>query len=209
MTDKGIKSFSDLLQEDAENAIQDVSLKDLSAKAAEMVDLANEIAEMEALLESKKQAYREIEAVTLPDMMVGLGVKEFSLQDGSKITIKDIVQASLPSQGAILKAQGDERDALVDRKHRALEWMRAHGGEAIIKNNVSVDFGKGQDAVADKLVGFLKEIGVEYDRSTNVHAASLTAYIKEKIANGADVPFDLFGVYTGFKAVLKQPRKIG
>lgn len=203
------KDFDELLQSDAENADKDVSLKDLQTKASEMVNLASEIAEMEAEIEEKKKQYREIEAVTLPDMMTGLGIKKFTLDDGSEITIKDVVQASLPSRGAILKAQGDERDALIDRNHRALDWMRANGGEAIIKNNISVDFGKGQDEIAEKFVDFCKEIGMEYDRSTTVHNASLTSYIKEKLASGANVPLDLFSVYTGFKAVIKQPRKIG
>ena len=160
-------------------------------------------------IEEKKKQYREIETVILPDMMTGIGIKKFTLGDGSEITIKDVVQASLPSRGAILKAQGDERDALIDRNHRALDWMRANGGEAIIKNNISVDFGKGQDEIADRFVDFCKEIGMEYDRSTTVHNASLTSYIKEKLASGANVPLDLFSVYTGFKAVIKQPRKIG
>ena len=102
------KDFDELLQSDAENADKDVSLKELQTKASEMVNLANEIAEMEAEIEEKKKQYREIEAVTLPDMMTGLGIKKFTLGDGSEITIKDVVQASLPSRGAILKAQGDE-----------------------------------------------------------------------------------------------------
>ena len=42
------KDFDALLQSDAENADKDVSLKDLQTKASEMVNLASEIAEMEA-----------------------------------------------------------------------------------------------------------------------------------------------------------------
>lgn len=91
-------------------------------------------------------------------MMTGLGIKKFTLGDGSEITIKDVVQASLPSRGAILKAQGDERDALIDRNHRALDWMRANGGEAIIKNNISVDFGKDKMKLQRNLLTFVKRL---------------------------------------------------
>ena len=45
------KNIEEIMQEDAESAHKDVSLKDISAKASEMASLGNEIEEIEKYLD--------------------------------------------------------------------------------------------------------------------------------------------------------------
>jgi hypothetical protein len=47
----------------------------------------------------------------------------------------------------------------LDRKEEAFQWLRAQGLDDIIKNDVTLTFGKGEDNLAGDVVGMLEDRG--------------------------------------------------
>jgi hypothetical protein len=74
--------------------------------------------------------------------------------DGVTVTRKMMVHASIP----------------VDRKEEAISWLRDNNLDDIIKNDVSLSFGKGEDNVAGDVVGLLQERG--FDPQTQAHIST-------------------------------------
>ena len=61
-----------------------------------------------------------------------MGLQKFTLTDGAEISVKPIYAASIPR----------------DRKEEAFQWLRDHEFGDLVKNNVTVTFGRGEDDIA-------------------------------------------------------------
>ena len=107
-----------------------------------------------------------------------------------------------------VKQQSNERtnDAKipVSKKEEAFTWMRDNGLGGIIKNIVSMKFGKAQDNMVSSIVEDLKEKGFQVNRDEKVEPQTYKAALKEKIQNGESVPMDLLGLYVSSKTTIKR-----
>jgi hypothetical protein len=74
----------------------------------------------------------------------------------------------------------------------------------IIKNDVTVSFGKGQDNIAGDLVGKLEQDGFNTSQKTYVHASTLKAFVKERFVNGKPIDLDMFGAFVANAAEIKR-----
>ena len=142
--------------------------------AQQMYDLQTEIIQAEESLKRKKQDLTKLAEQSLPDLMQELNIKDFTLNNGAKIKVEDIVSASIPSAGSIERAKGTERIELQVRQDQCFDWLRANNGGDLIKNNVEVQFGRQEDNECDQF------------------------------AKGKSIPHDLFKVYTGRKAKIRR-----
>lgn len=77
-----------------------------------------------------------------------------------------------------------EISAKIANDQQAFAWLEQHGYGAIVKN--SFNFQKGVDL--SEIEAKLKEIGMPYDKKSEVHHASLKKAITELIAKGGDLP---------------------
>jgi len=68
-------------------------------------------------------------------MLSELGMKSFKMADGSQIDIKPFYSASIKEE----------------KRAQAYEWLREKGFDDIIKNTVSVRFGRGEDQLCEAL----------------------------------------------------------
>lgn len=171
-----------------------------------MVKLKEEIAVMQDELTEKVKQMEQIECSTLPDMMESLGMAEFKLEDGSSISIKSIIKASLPSMSGINRAKDQQRDALIQRLTEGMAFLRSNGGDALIKNQITVEIPKGEDAKAKEAVGQIEALGLHAHQGESVHSSSLSAWVKEKLGNG-EIPLsmmEVLGIYNGKKAVISK-----
>lgn len=184
-----------------------VDLSQVAKTAGEMLRLEAEIEAMEAELKDKKKELETVQMQTLPDLMQSFGLKDFTLSNGAKVVIDSIVKASLPTKTAIDKADEDERPVLENRLHEALTFMRDNNAGELIKNELALEFSKGQDNIVGDFIGKAEEMGIPHKRQESVHNSTLCKWIKERMQAGLDVPMDLFGVYTGKKAIVKLPSK--
>ena len=94
-----------------------------------------------------------------------------------------------------------------EKQEDALNWLRANDHSDIIKNKVEVQFGKGEDDIAELTVQLLQQKGLSPEQKTFVHPMTLKSFVKEQVESGANFPQDLFGVFVGNKTKITQPKK--
>ena len=115
-----------------------------------------------------------------------LGVESLTV-DGNKVSIDKYVSARIPD----------------DRREEAFSFIRSIGEGDIIKNEVVVGFGMGQDNVAGSVVDDLRNKGLEPAQKTHIHPMTLRTWAKNRIEKGDTIDFDLFGVYVGNRAKIR------
>lgn len=132
-----------------------------------------EVERMEDELAVKKADLRRLEQEDLPELMTELELASFKLKDGSSVEVMPDVDCGISEE----------------RRRAAHDWLIQHNFGGLIKTEVKVAFGRGEleaaKECADKIGGEMKEV---------VHPATLKSFIKEQLAAGAAIPFDLFGV---------------
>jgi hypothetical protein len=170
-----------------EISISNDALRQISELARRQLDWEHEIERLEDLQKQANEALRKIQEEDLPAAMAEAGMKSFTLENGAKITVKDEVAVSIPK----------------DRKYEAYKWLRDNGYGDVIKHNVVVEFGKEDDAAALRLMEYCQKQGKHAEDQQSVHAQTLKALVKEQLAKGVEIPFDLFGAYPYSKAVIK------
>ena len=148
-------------------------------------------------LETLEQAYREaknlvsyLEETAIPDAMSEMGISGFCTEDGKSVSLRCTLRASLP-----------KRD--VTRRELALTWLVENGHGDIVKNQIHAELGQGQEATAQKVLHKLNELGVFAVASRDIHHSTLSAWVREREANGEEYPEDLFSVYRVTKVIVK------
>lgn len=148
----------------------------------------NELQAQKALLQLKmdelSQEIERTENDLLPAAMDEIGMAEFKLVDGSKIVVQPITRASIPK----------------GREDAAFAWLRGNNAGSLIKREISLSLGKGLDQKANEVVHFLREQGFDPKDKEAVAWNTLTAWVKEQLSSGANLPKDLLGIWVGRKA---------
>ena len=94
-----------------------------------------------------------------------------------------------------------------DNMESAYKWLRDNGYGDLIKNEIAVPFGRGEDERANDLLKTLVNNGYEPNQKTVVHPQTLKAFVKEQLESGKELPLDLLGAYAGQKTVIKKGGK--
>ena len=170
--------------------VQDNSLAAISELGRQAILIEKDIEDLEATLAEKKEALRNLTDERIPDALKEIGMKSFEMADGSEIEVKPFYSASIPA----------------DRRGEAYEWLRAHGFDDIIKNTVSVQFGRGEDDAAGDLINVIRKQGLLPEQAEKIESQTLKAWVREMVEKGTDFPTELFGAYTGFKAKIKRAK---
>jgi len=173
----------------------------------QMQELEKEVEQLDTQLRLKKQTLRTLAESTLPDLMQELNIRNFTLNNGAKVSVSEVISAALPTATAIERARGEEQLQLAERKYDGLEWLRDNGGSDIIKNNVRIQFGSKEDAECTKFTKDLDDKKIFYKKFTDVHAGTLKAFIKERLSEGKQVPHETFKIYTGRVAKIEKGDK--
>ena len=185
----------DLLQEiSQDSSLKAVNNEGLSTIAEFATAISAQELRVEELEEQLKEAKRELRSLTdekLPQLLLELGVSEFKLEDGTKVTVKNIYGATIPAA----------------RREEAYQWLRDHGHGDMIKNVISASFGMGEDQLAQKFKDTAKENGLICEQKMSVHSQTLKGFVRGEIEKGRDVPQDLFGVFVSQRAVIKGDKK--
>jgi hypothetical protein len=121
--------------------------------------------------------------------MEQVGLKLVQLEDGTKIKVDEFV------------------DARINNANIAFDWLRETNNESIIKNQISVSLGRGDDARAQEIIELLKENDVEADLKITVHNQTLKAFCRDALDNpelAESLPREAFGIYQGKRAKITQ-----
>ena len=124
--------YDDMFDESAAlESINPETTKYLSGLVKQLRVTEQQIEDAETHLKSLKQDKKKLSTQLIPDLMDEMGVERVDV-DGLTVTKKQIVAASIP----------------VDKRELAFDWLRERGLDDIIKNDVVVTFGRGQDNLA-------------------------------------------------------------
>ena len=169
-------------------AIADEELHGLSALAKRAKVLQKEVEDLEAVTKERKDQLRKLTEQAIPEALAETGMRGFVMEDGSKVELKDFYSASISAA----------------RKAEAFQWLRDHGMDDIIKNTVSVRFGRGEDELCSRLLEILGTQGYPAEQAEKIEPMTLKAWVKEQVERGNEFPTELFGAYIGQKAIIKS-----
>lgn len=160
-------------------------LKGVVALAKLLQDAQKRVEDLTGQLAVAKEALLQIEREDLPEMMRGLELTQFKLEDGSVVEVKDEIDCSITEAN----------------RGRAHAWLTANGFGGLIKSVVSLSFSADEHEQAVKTA---EEIGGELKEA--VHPATLKSFVKEQREKGVAIPETLFGIFPYSKAKLTPPK---
>lgn len=157
-----------------------------------LLQLRANVERLETELIDAKADVRRVEQEDLPDLMQELGLETFKLKTGETIEVKPEVDCSISAE----------------RRAAAHSWLVDRGFGGLIKTEVTVAFGRGDHAAAEDFAEEVAKSGKQPEIVERVHPSTLKAFVKEQMAAGTQIPFDLFGVhpYSKVKITAAKPR---
>jgi len=202
------KQIVDFAEDSAENQQPSSGeLVQVSALASRLIQIDGAKNSLYEQISKLDEEYDRIQSADLPGLMDQIGLKTFTLSTGETVVVKPIIKGALPSESSILKETDPEKRAeLRERFEQGLIYLSRSGASALIKNHVSAELGKDSSDLAKAAVDALRDLGIDPSVTRGVNPMSLNAWIKERISSGADIDHDIFKIYSGSKAEVKQPK---
>ena len=177
-----------------EDAPQDVNnlkgVENLSTLVLELQKLEDDIKVQEDKLKLTKEKADRLSQVAIPEIMEALKMKTMKLADGSAIEIKEIYSATIP----------------VNKKEGAYNWLRENDLGDLIKNEITVSFGRGEDNKASDYADLAKERGFEPTQKLKVEPMTLKALFRERSENNEELPSEHFNLFKGNKTKITRSK---
>ena len=114
-------------------------------------------------------------------MMQEMNISTLKLADGTLVEVKPVYGASIPTKS----------------KEEAFKWLRDNGLGDLIKNEITVAFGRDEDNKAQQYAVLAKGQGYEPVQKIGVHPQTLKAVVRERVESGQNMPTDLFNTFVG------------
>jgi hypothetical protein len=180
---KEVKSMSqiDYEQDRVQSVTQADAAESLSSKVIELKNLEDEIANAEKSVSKLKEQAKTLSQFEIPEMMEKMHITKLKLKDGESVEIKKIYGASIPQE----------------HQEAAFTWLRDNDLGDIIKNDITVTFGRGEDNKASEYANLAQGQGYEPVQKIGVHPQTLKAVVRERLEAGQEMPSDLFKTYAG------------
>lgn len=172
-------------------AKQDRSLAELMEMAKDQQRLEAKVAKAALALKEANEELARVQTDLLPTAMEEIGMSEFKLEDGSKITLKPDVACSITQEKA----------------PAAFTWLTDNGHGGLIKSSVNTEFDIGDTKTRAKVLAALKKLKLQPELKMSVHASTLKAFVKECLKTGIDIPFETFSVFPFKKTIITAPKK--
>ena len=162
------------------------AMEDIATACNKLLDVQKEVSDLEDKLKKKKEEELKLSEQDIPNLMQKAGAASIKLTDGTAVEIKPYYGARIPAS----------------RTEEAFNWLRENNFADLIKNNVTLTFGRNEDNVAKSIVDDLRNKGHNVKQAEKVEPMTLKAFVREQIEKGKDVPADLFGVYVATRTKL-------
>jgi hypothetical protein len=164
------------------------NIQSLADQVEKLNTLDQQVALLEKNLKQKKKDFEYLSGEVIPTMMAEMGLSQLKLMDGSLIDVKPNYSANITIAN---------RDA-------AFNWLRTNGLGDIIKNEISVSFGRNEDNKAADYAALASERGYQPTQKLKVEPMTLKALVRERIEAGKELPTELFNVFVGNKTTIKR-----
>ena len=172
--------------------------QDAMKKTDNIQSLADQVEQLEKFIQSIEDRENEIKELKksrdrisgdiIPTMMSEMGLSELKLQDGSHLKVSTSYKAHITEAN----------------KEMAFNWLRDNGLGDIIKNEISVSFGRGEDNKAAHYADLAKGQGLSPTQKLKVEPMTLKALVRERIEAGKEMPTEIFNVFIGNKTTIKR-----
>jgi len=146
-----------------------------------ITNLEDELANKEMELKELKRKVELVSGEVIPTMMQEMNISTLKLADGSSVEVK-------PRYGASI---------LIAKREEAFKWLRDNGLGDLIKNEVTVAFGRNEDTRASDYANLAQGQGYEPIQKLKVEPMTLKALVRERIESGKEIPTELFNVFVG------------
>ena len=157
------------------------NLKSLANQVKILRDLEDQVKIDEDLLKDKKSDIEKISGEIIPTLLSEMGLSSLKLADGSAVEVKPYYAASISTKN----------------REAAYSWLRENGLGDIIKNNVTVSFGRNEDNKAADYANLAKGQGYQPTQKLKVEPMTLKALVRERTEAGKEIPADIFNVFVG------------
>jgi len=152
-----------------ESITQTNDAKALSDQVIKLRNLEDEIKIAEESLKQLKQQAETLSGEVIPTMMTEMNISTMKLADGSAIEVKPVYGASIP----------------IEKKEEAFKWLRDNGLGDLIKNEVTVSFGRNEDNKAVEYAVLAQGQGYQPTQKLKVEPMTLKALVRERIEKGS------------------------
>jgi hypothetical protein len=158
---------------------------ELANKVQQLKNLEDEITNAEDSVKKLKEKANVISQFEIPQMMKEMNIKKLKLTDGETVEVSNFYSASIVDQ------------------ELAFQWLRENGRGDIIKNDITVTFGRGEDNKAAEYAVLAKGQGYEPVQKVGVHPQTLKGVVRECDESGIELP-DCFKTYVGNRTNIKR-----
>lgn len=178
-------------------------LEQLRRAVRRMRDTERRIEDQTEVLKATKQLKLDMEQQELPTLFMEAGVDHVGLPAEGNLPAYD---ARLrPYYHASISADWDP-----EKQQRAFAVLTRLELEDLIKNIIEVTTGRGQNALAKKVIAALRKLKVEFTVRRGVPWNSLTAAVKERYKRGepmSDADLEALGATVGTVVKLEQRKE--
>ena len=190
-----VKSFTGSgsinFEEDRKESLGEVNnAKALSDQVTKLQSLEDEIDEQEKKLKELKRNQELLSGEVIPTMMTEMNISTLKLADGSAVEVKPVYGASIPAA----------------KKEDAFNWLRKNGLGDLIKNEITVAFGRNEDNKAMAYANLAQGQGYEPIQKLKVDPMTLKAMVRERLESGQEMPSDLFNVFAGNRTKITRSK---
>ena len=177
--------------EDAPQQVNELAnVENLSKFVIDLQNLESEIERDEKLLKEKKAQADKISGEVIPEIMEKMKLKTLKLVDGSAIEVKDVYSATIP----------------VASRESAFAWLRDNDLGDLIKNEITVSFGRGEDNKASEYTSLAESKGYQPSQKLKVEPMTLKALYRERAEAKQDLPSEHFNLFKGNRTKITRSK---
>ena len=164
------------------------TIQSLADQVERLESLQSRLELQEDNIKNTKKELEHVSGEIIPTMMAEMGLAHLKLMDGSSVDVKPHYSATITQAN----------------KEAAFNWLRNNGLGDIIKNEISVSFGRNEDTRAADYAELAKGRGFSPTQKLKVEPMTLKALVRERIEAGKEMPTEIFNVFVGNKTTIKR-----
>ena len=174
---------------DQANVLQKTeNIRSLADQVERLEGLQKRLDLQEDNIKNTKKELEHVSGEIIPTMMAEMGLSQLKLMDGSSVDVKPNYSANIT----------------IANREAAFNWLRNNGLGDIIKNEISVSFGRNEDNKAADYAVLAQERGFQPTQKLKVEPMTLKALVRERIEAGKEMPTELFNIFVGNKTTIKR-----
>ena len=178
-------------EQDKQDSLTKVNdAKSLSEQVVKLQSMEEDLVKQEERVKKIKKDIEVMSGEVIPTMMQEMNLSTLKLSDGSSVEVKPIYGASISPA----------------KKEEAFNWLRNNGLGDLIKNEITVSFGRNEDNKAADYAVLAQGQGYQPVHKLKVEPMKLKALVCELLEAGQEMPTELFNVFAGNRTKITRSK---